>query len=411
MAAAAVLLAAWAFAPSVVRAQAPSGKPWVSTWGTGMSSPTNDPSFATNSYNGNNVFNDQVVRQVVHASLGGNQVRIRLSNELGTVPVTVSAAHIALTDTGANIIAGTDQTLTFNGGSPSVTIPAGAPEVSDLAALTVPANATLSVSLYFATATTVTVGHPYSQESTFISPAGSGDVSGAVALPLDAVDPQITQWPLLSGVEVRAKNARVLVAFGSSITNGNLSTVDANHRWTDYLAQRFYRQGLPVGVVNASVVANALLTSFHGGPALARFDRDVVARPGAAYVIINDIIGVEMQQATTLSNADRAQEIIGGLRQYITRSHAAGIKAYAATVIPLGGASTYTPDYEVKRQIINAFIRTGDALDGFVDFDAVVADPADPTRILPAYDGGDHHHLNDTGYKLVADTFDLALFQ
>ncbi len=406
------LAAVWLLSLAAASAQTADPAPvtWVSTWGTGMSSAASDQFFAASAYKGNNVFNDQVIRQTVHASLGGAVVRLRLSNELGTAPLAVGAVHVALTDSGANIVPGTDRTVTFRGGSTTVTIPTGTPEISDAISLDVPANANLSISVYFPTATPVTTVHPRAMQATYVSPAGSGDVTAEAALPLDPVQPSIDQWSLLSGVEVKAAGARTFVALGSSITDGLLSTPDANRRWTDYLAARLARKGLPVGVVNASIIANPILRAGNGGPALARFDRDVLARPGAAYVFINDILGVEIQGTATNSDADYANAVIGGLRQYRTRAHSQGIKAYAGTIIPLGGASNYTPSYEARRQIINAFIRGG-GLDGYADFDAAVRDPADPTRILAAYDGGDHHHLNDAGYKVLARSFDLTLFQ
>lgn len=405
------LLVALSPGPAVL-AQSPDDPPssWVSTWGTGVSGTSNDAFFGASAYKGNNVFDQQAVREIVHASLGGAKVRVRLSNELGAAAVTVGAVHLALSDGDANIVPGTDRVLTFRDGSTSVTIPPGAPEVSDAVNFEVPANANLSISLYFSTPTTVTSGHPYAMQHTYVSPAGSGDVAAAEALPLDPDHPSITQWPLLSGVEVRVPGARTFVALGSSITDGFLSTVDANHRWTDYLAVRLARKGLPVGVVNASIVANPLMRVGNANPALARFDRDVLARPGVAYVFINDVLGVEIQGGANVPDAEYADAVIGALRQYQLRAHSRGIKAYAGTIIPLGGATNYTPSYEVRRQLINAFIRGG-GLDGYADFDAAVRDPADPTRILGAYDGGDHHHPNDAGYKALAHAFDLALFQ
>lgn len=384
---------------------------WVSTWGTSVSG-TNDSLFAFSAYNGNNVFNNQVIRETVHASLGGAVLRVRLSNEKGTAAVLVGAAHIALTDTAANIVPGTDRTLTFRGGSASVTIPAGSPELSDAVDLDVPANANLSISLYFPASTPVATFHPYAMQTTYVSPPNSGDVTGATTLPLDSAQPVLNQWSLIGGVEVQqAVGTRAFVALGSSITDGYLSTQDTNHRWTDYLALRFARKGLPVGIVNASLIANPLVRVGNGDPVLVRFDRDVLARPGAAYVFLNDVLGVEIQTSgSPLSDADYAQATIGALRQYRTRAHSLGLKAYAGTIIPLGGAPNYTTSYETKRQIVNAFIRNG-GLDGYADFDAAVRDPADPTRILAAYDGGDHHHLNDAGYKALAHSFDLALFQ
>ena len=404
---AAGLVPAAGFAQTVTPAAA--GKAWVSTWGCAMSSAGNDRFFPTTSYNGNDVFNNQVVRLVVLGSVGGGQVRVRLSNEYGTAPLGISAARIALSSGGANVIAGTDHVLTFNGGATSTTIPTGAPQLSDAVDMDIPPRALLAVSLYLPTGTTVTSAHPNAQNHTYVSPANSGDVTSAVSLPLDPTVPSILQWPLLTGVEVRA-SARAFVVAGSSVADGTLSVVDANHRWTDYLSQRCVRKGIPLGVVSAVVVANPLLGDGNGPNVMARFNRDVLARPGVAYVLVNDVIGVECQLESTGAGSETVNRITNGLREYVQRAHAQGIKAYAGTVLPLAGASGYSAGFEINRQAVNAFIRGG-AFDGFVDFDAVLRDPTDPTRILPAYDGGDHHHPNDAGYKLMADAFDLALFR
>ena len=405
-------LAAAVLGVGAAHAQDDPGKPWVSTWGAATSSATNDRFFPLNSYNGNDMFTEQTVRLIVHASIGGNQVRIRLSNELGTMALHIGTANIALTDTGAAVVPGSGRPLTFYGGtSPSVTIPPGAPVLSDPVALDIPANALLTVSLYLPGTTTITSGHSGGREDTYVTPVNTGDVTSAVSIPLDATDPAIEQWPVLTGVEVRARGARTFVAVGSSITNGTLSTLNANHRWTDYLSQRFSRHGMPIGVVNASGVANALTVDLNGNNVFARFDRDVLARPGVAWVFINDVIAVEFiskDPATGLTLT--ADQIIGELRTYIARVHSQGLKAYVGTICPQGGAPSFTPDFENKRTLINAFIRGG-AFDGYADFDAAVRDPSDPTRILPAYDGGDHHHFTDLGYKVIADSFDLSLFQ
>ena len=345
------------------------------------------------------------MRLIVHASLGGNRVRIQLSNELSATPLVIGAAHIALSDTGAAIVAGTDRVLTFNGGNPSVTIPPSAPVLSDPVKLEVPALVNLAVSLYLPGAVTVSTDVPNSLQTNYVAPSGSGDNTGAQTLPLDPVDPTITQWPLLTRVDVRAVGSRVCVALGSSITLAVLSTPNANARWTDVLAKRLWRKALPVAVVNSSIIANALLQDGAGIGGLARLDRDVFSQPGVSYVFINDILGVQSQ----ISSAPA--EIIGGLRQLIERAHSHNIKVFAGTIIPLGGAAGYTATFEANRQGVNDFIRTSGAFDGFVDFDAAVRDPANPDVILAAYDGGDHHHPNDLGNLRLAQAFDLAMFQ
>ena len=378
---------------------------WVSTW-AGSPSTTSNFNFASSAYNGNNAYSNQTVRLIVHASLGGNRVRIRLSNELGAAPLVIGAAHIALSESGASIIAGTDRTLTFNGGDASVTIPANAPVLSDPVKLEVPALANLAVSLFLPDAVTVATAVPTSKQTNYVAPMASGDNTGALTLPADPPpNPTITQWPLLTRVDVHDAGSRVFVALGSSITLGYLTTQDANARWTDVLAKRMNNNALPVSVVNSSIVANALLINGAGLGALARLDRDVFSQPGVAYVFINDILGVQSQTSQSPG------EIIAGLRQLIERAHGQNIKVFAGTILPLGGAGGYSATFEADRQAVNEYIRTSGAFDGIVDFDAVIRDPNNPSVILAAYDGGDHHHPNDAGNRVMAKAFDLALFQ
>ncbi len=377
---------------------------WISTWAGSPSSDANF-AFAGSAYNGNNTFNNQTVRLIVHASLGGSRVRVRLSNELSGAPLRIGAAHIALSAGGASIAVGSDRTLTFSGGEGSVMIPAGAPVLSDPVKLDVPALADLTVTLFLPDNVTVTTAVVTSKQTNYVAPAASGDNTGAVTLPLDPTAPTITQWPILTRVDVRDAGAQVFVALGSSITLGYLTTQDANARWTDVLAKRLNKKFLPVSVVNSSIIANRLLANGAGLGALARLDRDVFSQPGVGYVFINDILGVESQVATS------PVDIIAGLRQIVERAHGHNIKVYAGTILPLGGSSNYSPQFEINRQTVNTFIRTAGIVDGVVDFDAALSDPANPAYILEIYDGGDHHHPNDLGNKKMAQAFALTLFQ
>lgn len=403
-------LAAGLFADRLQAAGAPSTSfardtGGVAVWGGSPSDPSSF-TFAGSAYKGTNQFSNQTVRLIVHPTLNDQRVRIRLSNELGTAPVTIGSAHIAISDAAGVIVPGTDRVLTFNGGSPSATLPIGAPLVSDSATLDISASSNLAISLYLPGAVALTTAVTNTQQQNYVSPPDSGDLAGSVSLPLDPAQPSFTQWPLLTAVEVHNANAKAFVTLGSSIALGVLSTVDANARWTDYLARRLHHHGLAVSVVNASIPANALVGVFNGPNALARLERDVFSVSGVGYVFINDILGVESQVV-----GQQPQGIIDGLRQLVTRAHAHHIKVYAGTIIPLGGASGDTENFEANRAAVNAFIRSGARLDGYVDFDLAVRDPANPSVILAAYDGGDHHHPNDAGNAALSKAFDLALFQ
>jgi len=355
----------------------------------------------------------QTIREIVHTSLGGSAVRVRISNAYGTSSLVIGAAHVALSSGGASIVAGSDRTLTFNG-SPTVTIPAGALVVSDAVGLEVPSLGDLAVSLYLPDAVSALTEHTEALQTTYIS--GQGDFTAVGTL---ASATTTHNFYFLSGVDVRVRgNARAVVAIGDSVTVGFGSTPDLNQRWPDLLAERL--QSNPhtarVGVVNAGVVGNRILHDLVGTNALARLDRDVLVQTGAAFLIVLQgnadllIPGAFGLPAEEVSVA----QIIQGYRQIIDRGHAMGLRVYGSPLNPLEGypfPGFWTAAREEQRQAVNEWIRTSNAFDAVIDFDAVLRDPTHPARILPQYDSGDHVHPNDAGYRAMADTIDLELFE
>jgi lysophospholipase L1-like esterase len=375
---------------------------WTSTWGASPQVPG-----APLAIDG------QTLRQIAHISIGGESVRVRLSNAFGTSPLAVTEARIAVSAGGSALVPGTDRTLTF-GGSPSAFIPAGALVVSDPVDLDVAPLADLAVSLYFAGPVSATTEHSLAEQTTYLSPPGN--FASATALPSGGST--TTSWYFLNGVEVGSRSPRnAIIALGDSITDGYASTVDANHRWPNYLAARLQekRRTSDTAVVNQGISGNRVLHDFIGPNALARFDRDVLAQSGARWVIvlegINDfgIPGAFGLAGETVS----ADAIIAGHRQLIARAHAKGLLIYGATLTPFEGTvfpGYFTPATEAKRQAVNQWIRTSGAYDAVIDFDLATRDPASPARLLPAYDSGDHLHPNDVGYEAMARAIDLSLF-
>jgi lysophospholipase L1-like esterase len=170
-----------------------------------------------------------------------------------------------------------------------------------------------------------------------------------------------------------------------------------------------------LGVLDQGISGNRILHDIAGTNALARFDRDVLAQTGVKYVTvllgINDI-GFSGIPGFT-NQAVSANDIIAGLTQIIERAHAKGLKIFGCTLTPFEGTfpGYYTPAGEIKREAVNEWIRTSGAYDAVIDFDAAVRDPSHPTRMLPAYDSGDHLHPNDAGYQAMAGAIDLSLFR
>jgi lysophospholipase L1-like esterase len=350
-------------------------------------------------------FSGQTIRQVVHASIGGTQVRVRLSNAYGASPLHIGAARVGLRSTGASIAAGSNRVLTFNG-SVSTTIPVGALAVSDPVDLRVPDRADLAISLWIPGTQSAATEHKLGLQTTYVSP--EGDFSGADTLPTATTT---TSYYYLAGVDVGSRAPSVaIVALGDSITDGLHSTPDANRRWTNRLAERLraHNGGNRIAVLNAGISGNRILHDKAGTNASARLDRDVLVQPGVRYLIvlegINDI-GIPV--------GSTAEDIIAGHRQIIERARAMGIKVYGGTLTPFQAflpGVYYSTEGEAKRLAVNQWIRTGKAYDAVIDFDRALRDPANPAVMRPAYDSGDHLHPNDAGYQAMADAVDLSLF-
>jgi lysophospholipase L1-like esterase len=233
-----------------------------------------------------------------------------------------------------------------------------------------------------------------------------GNATGAAAL--GAGTAKIPCRFFLSGVEAGNPDPRnAIVAFGDSITDGTNSKVDANHRWPDRLAERLAASDSGAGVANEGIAGNRLLTDVVGSSALSRFTRDVLATPGVRFMTV--LIGIDDILFSSIypDQAVTAQQIINGYGVLINDAHTRNILIYGATLTPFGGAGSAD---ETERQAVNNWIRTRGKFDAVIDFDAVIRDPSNPSQILPAFDSGDHLHPNDAGYKAMADSIDLGLF-
>jgi lysophospholipase L1-like esterase len=356
---------------------------------------------------------DQTVRQTVRTSVGGSRVRIVLSNEYGTQVLQIGAASIAPAGDAAGSTGGPGKALTF-GGQQAVTVPANAVVMSDPVEMPVAPLSRLAVSLYFPQTTPLTTIHWDGLQPAQIA---AGNAVNASALKADAV---VNSRLFLSAVLVdAAPGARTVVAFGDSITDGAASTPGADQRWPDFLARRMADRN--VAVINAGISGGRVLKNHMGPNALARFDRDVLGQPGiTSVVLLMGINDISWPGSTLGANepATQADALIAGYRQMIARAKSRGVRIAGATLTPFEGALTmpaspianyHSPAKDAVRQRINAWIRSSGEFDAVLDFDAVVRDPQNPLRILPAYDSGDHLHLGDAGNKAVAEAINLKL--
>lgn len=355
---------------------------------------------------------DQTIRQVARISLGGENVRVELSNEFGSLPMVVGAATVGTA--GAEGAAEGIAPITF-GGEPSVTIPPGAKVWSDPVDMAVKALDSLAVSLYLPDITPTTTWHNDGRQTAYI---GAGDQTAAASVTADLTT---NSRIFLSGLLVDAKpGARSIVLFGDSITDGDSSTPNENHRWPDILAERVAATGANVSLLNEGISGARVLRDRMGTNALARFDEDVLSHPHADTVVlmmgINDIGWPDSILVPAGEPAPSADDIIQGYKQLIEQAHAHGLKIIGATLTPFedtfqGGPieGYYNTDKEAKRVAVNEWIRTGGGFDGVIDFDQVAADPANPKHIKADFNSGDNLHPNDAGYAAMANSIDLKL--
>jgi lysophospholipase L1-like esterase len=390
---------------------------WVATWSAAPQQPgplTIDAIFGADK---SRSFDNQTIRHIVHTSVGGRKVRVRVSNAFGFLPLRLGAASVARRSINAAIQPGTSRRLTF-GGQVSILIPAGAVAVSDAVDLDVPARGDLAVSVYLPTETEPASYHETTMQDSYVA-AGTGNFTGAADLP-GATPIRSTYY--LSVVEVQASESiGTLVAFGDSITVGAGSSPNQNRTWPDFLSARLNpNPSRPrLAVINQGVGCGRLLWDFCGPSGAARFDRDVLSVAGVTSVIVhlglNDItipsILPIFDHPEFAAEAVSANDIIVGLHQLSLRARAPGVKVFGATITPIGSSAVpgaFTPENEAKRQAVNHWIRTSGAFNGVVDFDAAVRDPANPARLRPLYDS-DGIHLTDAGYEAMANAINLSM--
>ncbi len=356
-------------------------------------------------------FNNHTLRMNPRVSMGGERLRVRISNAYGNRPLAIGGARVALRDQGPGIVPGTDRALTF-GGSDGTAIAAGAVAFSDPVDLQVKPLADLAVSLHVPgeVLANYAITGRYARQTNYISPPG--DFTRERVMPVGNLS---DQWFFLCGVDVLAPaEAGGVVAFGDSLTDGNISTIDAYCRWPDQLARRLVqRGGRLVGVMNNGLGGNRILHDLRGDSGLRRFDRDVLCQPGVTHVIVmlgtNDLRNRWAKPEEEVTGS----QMIAGLQQMAVRAHSRGLKIIGATLTPFGNetymANAWNPTREKHRVTVNSWIRESGSFDGVIDFDAALRDPETPTQMRAVDDCGDGLHPSDSGYCKLGDAIDLAL--
>lgn len=382
---------------------------WVASWAASQQLVEPNNSLAPED------LNDATLRQIVHLSLGGNQVRLRLSNRFGNTPLHLTAVHLAraISPTSEKIVPGTDKTLTFSGAQ-DVTIPAQADYLSDPISFPASDLSDLGITLHFDKAPDEQTGHPGSRATSYLI---HGDSVAAPEFSTPAK--KVEHWYFIAGIDVAAApDASAVVVLGDSITDGHGATTNGNDRWPDILAQRLQSQPASrnIAVDNQGIGGNRLLLDGAGPNALSRIDPDVIAQAGVRYLIvlegINDIGMVGRKgEVPPAEHELLVHQMIGAYEQIIVRAHTYDIKVIGATIMPFVGSKFYHPGpaSEADRLAVNAWIRTPGHFDAVLDFDKVMSDPEHPDRLLPAFDSGDHLHPSPAGYAAMAQSVALSL--
>jgi lysophospholipase L1-like esterase len=345
---------------------------------------------------------------IVHTSIGGRRARVTLTNAYGTTPLKIGAAHVALRGKESETVVGSDRVLMFNGKT-TTTIPQGAQMTSDPIDLNVPSLGDLAVSVYIAAESGPPTNHATGLHTTYIA---KGNVAGERVLNDTTTS---RSYYFISAIEVMAPaDTGALVAFGDSITDGATSTNDTDRSWPSFLANRLVTtpNAPKLSVVNQGISGNRLLVDGAGVNALARFDRDVLSMSGVKWLIVME--GINDIGNTLSGNGSQtpvtADELIGAMKQMIDRAHTHQIKVIGTTLTPYECAAYYSEKGEEVRQAVNRWIRSGGAFDEVLDFDKVTQDSSKPKSFKPTFNNGDHLHPNDAGYKAMADSIDLKIF-
>ncbi|KAJ7440159.1 SGNH hydrolase [Mycena latifolia] len=400
--------------------QAVAGR-WVDTW-TSMPQLTEFNNLPPPPFNGStSVFFNSTIRQTLHMSIGGDEIRVRFSNAFGVNDLQITAVTVALPVDGVSgasaIIPQTLKSLTFSG-SPSFTVPNGALVVSDPIAFPIQPQSTITVTLYLAQGQqgfSIT-SHPGSRATTWMSFGNSVQAANIT----DPSTTNVAHWYFVSAVETFSTSASTFIVVGDSITDGRGSDTDKNNRWPDLVLARMQQNPATaqIAVANQAAGGNRILADGLGPNALGRIDRDVLSQSGVKYAMIFEGVNdIGVADATPDAQSAIGDRVIGAFTQIAARVHTAGIPIFAATITPFSAPANVTiqpyssPVREVTRQRVNAWIRTSGVFDAVIDFDKVVADPATPSQLNPTFNSGDFLHPNVAGYEAIAAAFPLGVFQ
>ncbi|MDD9316713.1 SGNH/GDSL hydrolase family protein [Acinetobacter lactucae] len=380
---------------------------WVTTWAASPQKvwnkdfvfPTNIPEQISN----------QTIKQISQISLGGEAFRLVFTNQYGDQPLYIDKTTMGLIK-GQSLKSKNAYPVYFSGKLKAQILP-GKQLISDPIQLSVPDHAELMVNTFIQRPTTFKTFHWDAKQTSWLI---TGNQTANLNTPSSAKT--TTARLLLSAIEVKPKRkSHVVAVVGDSITDGATATLDANTRWTDFLAKRLSPH--QVAVINSGISGNRLLTDGMGDSALERLEKEVFQYTGVKTLIV--LVGINDISWPGTAFAPKQQipsfeALTQGYKRVVDEAHRQGIQVIGATLLPFSGAlpntpldNYYQPNKDELRQRINHWMRTSHTFDGVLDLDQGLKDPKHPDRLNPIYDSGDHLHPNDKGNQQMANLVDL----
>lgn len=380
---------------------------WITTWAASPQKvwnkdfvfPTNIPDQISN----------QTLKQISQISLGGEAVRLVFTNQYGDQPLSINKTTVGIFK-GQSLKAKSAYPVYFSGKLKAQILP-GKQLISDPIQLPVPDHAQLMVNTFIQKPTTFKTFHWDAKQTSWII---AGNQTKNLNTPSSAKT--TTARLLLSAIEVKPKRkAHVVAVIGDSITDGATATLDANTRWTDFLAKRLSPH--QIAVINSGISGNRLLTDGMGDSALKRLKSEVFQYSGIKTLIV--LVGINDISWPGTAFAPKQQipsfkALTEGYKRVVKEAHEQGIQVIGATLLPFSGAlpntpldNYYQPNKDELRQRINHWMRTSKTFDGVLDLEQGLKDSKHSDRLNPIYDSGDHLHPNDRGNQQMANLVDL----
>ena len=370
-----------------------SAQNWVGTWATA-------PQTVVRSFMPyNNCMTNRSVRQVVKVSIGGDVIRLKLSNIYSMQPVEIRSIYIAHAKDSSDIDAKTAQYFKF-GNSYKTVIPAGKQIVSDALKFNLRNLERVAITINYTSAPEVPTVHMGSRTTSYIMKGVTNAHSNFAKAFRE------NHWYNISGIDVytMSNNMSAIAIIGNSITDGKCSTDNAQNRWPDVMSEmlQLKHKITNQGVLNLGIGNNRVtVPGGFGALAKERFDRDILMQNGVKKVIIFEGVN-DIGAAKSGSSETVARQIIESIQGMVKKAKARKMKVYLGTITPFKGAGYYTHFHEAARLYVNDWIRSqAKNVDGILDFAKLLQDPNDDRRMKREYASNDWLHPNPTGYKAM----------